>query len=143
MRIHVLMAAVVLATVTGVSPQDKSTIVDRQAAFLRTIQGEKIKEAYDILMEGSRIPHDREADVEILVKKTEQAIAGSGRVSSIEDLGIVRQDKQVAWGLAIVCCEVRPVFFYFVWYRNKPDAPWHMTNVWFDTDSKNFLSYRK
>jgi hypothetical protein len=144
MRIQALVPALLLTLLAGTAPaQDKDKgIAGRQTAFLKAVKGEKIKEAYEDLLEGSLIL-EKKGDVENLVKQTEKAVALYGDVTSIEDFGVVKQDKHLASGLGMVCCEKAPLFFYFIWYRNKPDAPWRLHNVWFDDNSKAFLEHRK
>lgn len=145
MHIQALMVAgVVLTAGMGAAPaQDKDKpVAGRQTAFLKAIQGEKVKDAYEDLLEGSLIL-EKKGDVENLVKQTEKALHLYGEVSAIEDLGIVRQEKHLASGLGMVCCEKAPLFFYFIWYRPKADAPWRLHNVWFDDNAKTFMEHRK
>jgi len=141
MRLMLLQVLVLPALVVA-APAQEGSIPKRQAAFLKALQQEKVKEAFEDLLEGSLIL-DKKQDVENLVTQTEKGIAIYGGVTSIEDLGIVRQDKHLATGLAIVCCEKAPLYFYFIWYRNKADAPWRLHNVWFDDNSKYFMEHRR
>jgi hypothetical protein len=134
--------AAALAAVTGAAPSQDKTLAGRQAAFVKGIQEGMIKEAYVELVEGSLILEKKD-EIENLITQTVKGTEIYGGVTAVDNLGVVRQEKHVAHGQAIVACEKAPLYFYFIWYRNKADAPWRIQSVWFDDNSKFFMEHRK
>ena len=137
-RLQLATLVLALAAVLGMAPAQDPTVAARQTAFLKQVREGKIEEAYDALLEGSLV-REKKADVENLVTQTEKALGLYGGVTELEDLGASRQDKHVAHGTAIVCCEKGPLYFYFIWYRPKSDAAWRIQNVWFDDNARAFM----
>ena len=145
MRMNLFRAlgmVVAVAAVTGVAPSQDKTLTGRQAEFLKAIEEGKIKEAYADLLEGSLVLEKKD-EIEKLITQTMKGTEVYGGVTAFEDLGIVRREKHVAHGMGIVACEKAPLYFYFIWYRSKVDAPWRIQNVWFDDNSRSFMEHRK
>lgn len=142
-RFRFAALAVLLASGLGAAPaQDPPPLPARQTAFLKGIQAGKIRESYGELLAGSLIL-EKKSEVDNLVSQTTKGLEVYGGVTSIEDLGILREDRHLAFGAALVCCERAPLFFYFIWYRTAPAAPWKAHNVWFDDNARAFLEHRK
>lgn len=142
-RLGTLGFALALATLIGAAPAQDKSPANRQLEFLKAVQEGKIKDAYADLLEGSLILADKKADVDNLIGQTDKASEIYGGVTAVENLGLVKQEKHVTQGIGILCCEKAPLYFYFIWYRNKADAPWRVQNVWFDDNSRAFMEHRK
>jgi hypothetical protein len=126
---------------TAALAQDKSA-PERQADFLKGLQEGKIPEAFAELLRGSLILQNK-AELENLITQTEKGLKLYGGITAVENLGLTREHKLVAYGSALVGCEKGPLFFYFIWYRPRLDAPWRAQNVWFDDNSRAFFEGRK
>ena len=135
----ILHALAFLAALTGVQDPAPS---ERQATFLKTLQEGKIQEAYAELLRGSHVLENK-AEVENLVTQTDKGINVYGGISAVENLGLTRDHKLVAFGTAIVGCSKGPLYFYFIWYRPRLDAPWRCQTAWFDDNSRAFVEGRK
>jgi hypothetical protein len=121
--------------------QDKG-LAGRQEQFLKAVMGGKVKEAYGTLLAGSPVL-EKTSEVENLVTQTEKGLQIYGGASAVEDFGLLREDKHVATGAGLLCCEKHPLFFYFVWYRPRVDAPWRIQTVWFDDNVRAFMEQRR
>lgn len=126
---------------TAARAQDKP-LSERQADFLKGLQEGKVQEAYAEILRGSLILQNK-TDVDNLVVQTEKGLKVYGGITAVENLGLTREHKLVAFGSAVVGCEKGPLYFYFIWYRPRLDAPWRSQNVWFDDNSKAFVEGRK
>ncbi len=115
---------------------------ERQADFFKGLQEGKIQEAFAEILRGSLVLQNK-AEVDNLIVQTEKGLKVYGGITAVENLGLTREHKLVAFGSAVVGCEKGPLYFYFIWYRPRPDAPWRAQNVWFDDNSKAFVEGRK
>ncbi len=135
------MTLIPLAFLAALAVQDPAP-AERQATFLKAIQAGKIQEGYAELFRGSHLLDSKE-EVENLVTQTEKGIKIYGGLGATENLGLTREHKLVAFGSAVVGCEKAPLYFYFIWYRPRLDAPWRCQVAWFDDNSRAFFEGRK
>ncbi len=119
--------------------QDASP-VDRQAAFLKSIQGGKVKGAYEQIIKDGPLTMDV---CDKLVAEAKKGIELYGDAAEFENLGLVREDKHIAMGIGILCTERTPLFFYFVWYRPTEKDAWRLVNTWFNDQTKEYFSLRR
>jgi len=143
MRIGLCLASLVLVSAApsapARTPQEKP-LEERQAAFLASVKAGEVDEAYAALLKGSAIPEDQ---VGSLAEETRKGVKIYGGVAGVQNLGLVKQEKHIAFGVAIVCADRMPLFFYFVWYRKTEAAPWVIINSWFNDKSREFLEFRR
>ena len=139
-----ILNALVFATALAapVALVQEKALPERQVAFLKAVQAGKIQDAYKELLRGSPIL-EKQADVDNLVAQTEKGVGIYGGVTSFEDMGLLRQHRNVAFGVSVLACEKAPLYFYFVWFRPREEAPWRIQNAWFDDNSRAFFDARK
>lgn len=133
--------AVALATAVPARAQEAG-LPERQAAFLKGLQDGKYADAYAELLRGSLVLANK-AEVDNLVSQTEKGVNLYAGVTAVDNLGLTKQTKLLAFGTAVVGCAKAPLFFYFVWYRPREDAAWRIQNVWFDDQVRSFFEPRK
>jgi len=139
-----LAAALVAAGFAAQDPPKKPAAgpAERQEEFMATLKAGKIEKAYDTLFKGSRFA-DKPDQVENLIDQTAKGVGLYGGVVGFDNGGIVRQEKNQAFGIAILCCDQVPMYFYFVWYRSSETAPWALVNVWFNDQVKDYWMLRR
>lgn len=140
----VLMLAIAGASFSPQEPPKKPQPSDpaaRQEAFMAGVKAGDISKAYDDLLKGGRIG-EKEEMVDKLKDQTRAGVKLYSGVVGWENLGIVRQEKHQAFGIALLCCKDVPVYFYFVWYRSEEGAPWALINIWFSDQSKDYWMLR-
>jgi hypothetical protein len=138
-------AALAILSLAGMSfaPQDPPAKdpgpAARQEAFLAGLKAGEAEKAYEKLFKGTRFADE----VEKMTGETEKGISVYGEIASLENLGLVRQDKYQALGMASLCCDKGPLNFYFTWYRKSEAAPWILTSFWFNDQAKEYFQFRK
>lgn len=111
----------------------------QQEAFLADLKAGEIDKAYEKIFKGTRFA----AESEKMSDETEKGISVYGDVAGFENLGLVRQGRHQALGVASLCCEQAPLNFYFTWYRKTEASPWKLTGFSFNDQAKEFWQYQK
>ena len=138
-------AALAILSLAGISfaPQDPPakdpSPAARQETFLADVKAGDVEKAYEKLFKGTRFA----GEVEKMLGETEKGISVYGKIVGVENLGLVRQEKHQAIGMASLCCEEGPLNFYLTWYRKTEAAPWKLSGFWFNDQSKEYFQVRK
>ena len=109
---------------------------------MTALKAGEVAKGYEGLTKGSRL-EGKDEELANLREQTEKAVKIYGGVVSWDNAGLVRQEKHQALGIAILCCDHVPVYFYFIWYRNAETAPWTLVNVWFSDQAKDYFILRR
>jgi hypothetical protein len=137
--------AILAASATSFAPQEPpgkpAQPAARQETFMASLKVGEFAKAYETLVKGSRI-EEKQDQVANLRDQTEKGAAAYGGIVGWDNMGIVRQDKHQAFGIALLATKQVPVYFYFVWYRTSETAPWMLINVWFSDVSKDYWQLR-
>jgi hypothetical protein len=139
------LAILAFVAVAGVSfgPQDTPAKdpgpAARQDAFLADLKAGAAGKAYEKLFKGTRFA----GEAEKMAGETEKGTSIYGAVADVENLGLVRQDKHHALGIALLCCEQASLNFYFTWYRPTEASPWTLNGFWFNDQTKEYWQFRK
>ena len=143
------LPVIALLAVAGTSfaPQEpeKKTVPDPSAlqeAFLKALKAGDVGKAYDALVKGTSLEAQKE-QLEKQREMTEKSIKARGGIVTWDNAGIIRQDKHQALGIAILCCDQAPVFFYFTWYRNTETGPWVLLGVNINDMIKDYWLLKK
>ena len=140
------MLVIVTLTAAGsllsFSAQDKNldSPEERQKAFMQAMLKGDVEEGYETLMKNSVIMKDNAEAVENLIEQTENGITLYAGAKSFDQIGVSSKGNLVKYGTAVLGCKKAPLFFYFIWYRESEKVEWRITNVWFNDQSKEFLT---
>jgi hypothetical protein len=141
MRTIPILAALSLAGVSF-APQDPPKDpgpAARQESFLSDVKAGEVDAAYEKLFKGTRFA----AEAEKMSDETEKGISLYGEIAGVENLGLIKQDKHQALGMALVCCEQNSLNVFFTWYRKTEAAPWKLNGFWFNDQAKEYWQFRK
>jgi hypothetical protein len=137
-----LVIIAIALTAASFGPQEPAKEpgpVARQEAFLAEVKAGEIDKAYEKLFKDTRFA----AEADKLSDETEKGLSLYGDIAGVDNMGLVRQDKNQALGMGSLCCEQGPLNFYFTWYRKTEASPWKLSGFWFNDQVKEFWQFRK
>ena len=141
-----LLASILTGSAQGQGPEDRSwksdpvitQLDDKVQSFFNGVAAGATKDAFDTLLEGSKLAEQAEA-VAGLVEKTEKIGEMYGRFRVVEQLAPKRLGSDVVLLRHLYKCEHFPVVWYFAYYRPPledalDERTWRIVTVRFDTD---------